>query len=337
MLYMLVLELSEDWQAGLALLDGPLGAKLAKSASYSNFCRSKRLELTSAAEDWAGVARLAGAELASQPDQWAAATQLIGAVRRLQEAGQGREEVKEVETVAGVETLLARLQRENPELRGPWLAGLELLQELRPASCPALLTPALTSYFTQFSSKPVTYSDLERYLSCEADWARDWVREMAAQFTQPPASLAELCRDINLVQLGRLVGEQAGLGVEQLQQEVERLVERYVSAQPLVQHMLPTDLRPSDTYLVLAAHLLWRLWRDTGRDTHFLHCGALLYRGLAACPSNWQLKLLLVRLMREAGAGAAAFTVHASLDIKVVFNHSDGREGSQHFYQYPIY
>jgi hypothetical protein len=37
-------------------------------------------------------------------------------------------------------------------------------------------------------------------------------------------------------------------------------VARWRAVQPLVADLLPTDLRPSDSYLVMAGHLLWDLW-----------------------------------------------------------------------------
>ena len=58
---------------------------------------------------------------------------------------------------------------------------------------------------------------------------------------------------------------------------------------------LATDLRPSDSYLVIAAHLLWDVWIATGSSKHFLRATTILQMGVTSSPSNWQMKLLLIR------------------------------------------
>ena len=78
--------------------------------------------------------------------------------------------------------------------------------------------------------------------------------------------------------------------------QVANLVARWRLVQPLVSDLLTTDLRPSDSYLVLAAHLLWDLWSTTGSSKHFLRATTILQMGVTSSPSNWQMKLLLIRL-----------------------------------------
>ena len=98
--------------------------------------------------------------------------------------------------------------------------------------------------------------------------------------------------------------------------QVANLVARWRHVQPLVSDLLSTDLRPSDSYLVLAAHLLWDLWSTTGSSKHFLRATTILQMGVVSSPSNWQMKLLLIRLYNSAGCGAASASLHSALDIK---------------------
>ena len=93
-------------------------------------------------------------------------------------------------------------------------------------------------------------------------------------------------------------------------------VTKYLAVQHLVKDMVSTDLRPSDEYLILASHLLWDIWQQTREDKFYLQCSVLLHWGLSTSPSNWQLKLMLIRLLTASGCGAWAHEVHASLDIK---------------------
>ena len=50
---------------------------------------------------------------------------------------------------------------------------------------------------------------------------------------------------------------------ERVDQLVSGLCDRYLATQPLVQHIVSTELRPSDGYLVLAGQLLWEKWINT--------------------------------------------------------------------------
>ena len=78
-------------------------------------------------------------------------------------------------------------------------------------------------------------------------------------------------------------------------------VEKYRSVQPLVEDMVITDLRPSDEYLVLVSHLLWDVWHQTKEDKFYLQCVVFLHWALAKSPSNWQLKLMMIRMMISSG------------------------------------
>lgn len=313
LLFLLVLELREAWAEGLEVLEGAMGEKLAKSASYRTFCRSKRLEFLKALGRWEEVARLAREEVEGAPDQWAAYTHYLTAVRRL---GEGEGAAPEGLTRGAAVELVRHQQEEHGGLRGPWLAELELvavLGEESEASAPALIL----QYFDKFGSKHVAFSDLKPYLGLVGEERRqELVLELAARWAGEPTNHAEIYRDVNLAAMRRFAGLHRRLTEEQAGVEVAALVARWRAVQPLVADLLPTDLRPSDSYLVLAAHILWDLWLASGTTSHLLRAATILHLGAAASPSNWQMKLLLVRLYCAAGSAGAAAAIHAGLDIK---------------------
>jgi len=310
LLYVLILELKEDWEGGLAVLDGSLGSRLAKSASYRNFCIAKRVEFHLASEHWEEVARLSREELDKLPDQWSAYTQFISAVKELK-----AKEIASKYTVEEAEQFILSQQSSHPLLRGPWLAQLELVSSFQSSSS---LSPLILSYFTKFCSKPVTFSDLAKYLAMlDTSQQQELVTQLSSQYSNLPVSnIGDICRDVNLVQLSRFCGAMTGLTTTSMEEEVTRLLAKHNSVQHIVADMVPTDLRPSDNYLVLASHLLWELWNTTKQRKYFMQCTALLYMGLSTSPSNWQMKLMLIKLMNLAGAGAVSYTLHTSLDIK---------------------
>jgi len=310
LLYILILELKEDWEAGLAVLDGSLGSKLAKSASYRNFCLAKRVQFHLASGGWEEVARLSREELDKLPDQWSAYTQFISAVKELQ-----LKEVTTTFTVSEAEQFILSQQNSHPAMRGPWLSQLELVSSLQSTS---LLSPLITNYFSKFSTKPVTFSDLAKYLAMlDTDQQQELVTQLTDQYAdQPITNIAEICRDVNLVQLTRSCGNMTTFTTSQLEEEVAKLVGKYNSVQHIVTDIVSTDLRPSDNYLVLASHLLWDLWNTTKEEKYFVKCTSLLYAGLSTSPSNWQMKLMLIKIMNVVGAGAVSHSLHSSLDIK---------------------
>jgi len=310
LLYILILELKEDWKAGLEVLNGPLGKKLAKSASYRNFCFSKRVEFHLASEDWEEVANLAREELDRLPDQWSAYTQFISAVKELQVKNAPSKYTPEE-----AEQFILSQQTTHPLLRGPWLAQLELVSTIQSTS---LLPPLIIDYFDKFSTKPVSFSDLAKYLAMlDRDQQQDLVTQLASKYSdQPIVNIGDICRDVNLVQLSRYCGNMTGLSTSLMEKEVTRLVEKYNSVQHIVADMVATDLRPSDNYLVLAAHILWDLWNSSKEEKYFMQCASLLYMGLSTSPSSWQMKLMLIKIMNLVGAGAVSYSLHSSLDIK---------------------
>ena len=217
--------------------------------------------------------------------------------------------------IAEVETFIKAAQSEHPEMRGPWLAELELKsQQGKTEDLPDLIK----SYFSKFGSKLVTYSDMTMYLSAlDRETQKRIHAELSSQYSAVEiSSVADICRDMILVQLDRFCGNHQGLSEEESQTLVTDLLRRYESVQHLVENMVSTDIRPSDEYLVLASHILWTVWLETGLDKYFSQNISLLAWALTSSPANWQVKLLMTRLLTSVGAAGAAFSVHAGLDIK---------------------
>jgi len=309
LLYILILELKEDWRGGLSVLDGPLGKKLVNSASYKNFCLTKRVEFHVASGDWEEVAKLSTDELDRLPDQWKAYTQLITAVKELNSRENTTFNIQEAENY------ILSQQNKYPDIRGPWLAQLELVSEMKDAS---LLPPLIIAYFEKFGSKPVAFSDLSKYLSKLSPTQRlELVDSLTNKFSDMKIdNIGDICRDVNLNQISRFCGKMSKSNNVQLEEEARRLVNKHKSVQHIVGNMVPTDLRPSDNYLVLASHFLWDLWTSTKDATYFVQCTSVLFTGLTTSPSNWQMKLMLIRAMNIVGAGAVSYNLHSSLDIK---------------------
>ena len=113
-------------------------------------------------------------------------------------------------------------QTDHSDQRGPWLAEMELAAVFGHQD---RLPQLIVDYFTRFSTKLVTYSDIIKYIDHVTDDQKKHVySELLSQFGDKDiTSLAEICRDVNICQLNRYCGNHVNLSVEQLLTEVERL------------------------------------------------------------------------------------------------------------------
>ena len=71
----------------------------------------------------------------------------------------------------------------------------------------------------------------------------------------------------------------------------------------------PTEQRPTDAYVVLAGHLLWELWAETGNDDYFWKAVVALEFALKLSPASYHLRFLLVRFYNKIGKGFFYFLV----------------------------
>lgn len=327
MIYLMIRQLRKDWSGALDVLNGPLGKKLENSASYHAHCISKRIELEERLENWTEVARLTRNVLLSQPDSWDTIVSYVAAVHNVQERqGKGRAENEVAydlkpnridRSIEEAESLMTCLGNGYPGLRGPYLAKLEICYRMKDSDTDKL-QELLIDYIQVFGSRPVCFSDIKKYLKAvPAQQRNDFILRLRDQFPdQVPATTDEIYREICLSGIERFLGKHLGLSTDVVERMVTGLLDRYVSTQPLVAHMLDSEIRPSDGYIVIASHLLWEKWMDTRANRFFMLATAMLRLGLTYSPSNWQLMIFLVRFYGRVGGGGLAEKVHAALDVK---------------------
>ena len=82
---------------------------------------------------------------------------------------------------------------------------------------------------------------------------------------------------------------------------VEELFKTYESCQKLVKNYISTEVRPSDGYVVLAAHILWDLWAETGEDLYFWKAAVHLQAALQLSPASHDLKFILIKFYNKIG------------------------------------
>ncbi|XP_023344164.1 N-alpha-acetyltransferase 25, NatB auxiliary subunit [Eurytemora carolleeae] len=326
MLYLMILELKQDWKGAVDVLNSPLGKKLENSASFHLHCINKRIELEERLENWPEVARLSRNILLSQPDSWETATSYVRAVHCIQKSGR-KGSLKEMQydlkpnridrTLVEAESLMDCLGKGYPGLRGPKLAKLEICYRTMDG-CSLSLQDLLMDYIDVFGTRPVCFSDIKKYLKAiPLEQRNNFILKLRERYPdEVPNSSGEIYREICLSGVERFLGKHSDLSTEMVESIVSGLINRYVACQPLVAHLERTELRPCDGYLVIASHLLWEKWETTRNIRFFLFSCSLLRLGLQYSPSNWQMKFLLIRLCGRAGAGSLCDEVHAGIDVK---------------------
>jgi len=333
MLYLMILELRKDWKGALDVLNGTLGKKLENSASYHLHAINKRVDIEERLKNHTEVARLCRNILLSQPDSWDTLVSYIKAVIAIQDSGAAKptDDVpydlkpnRIDRTVEEAESLLDCLGSGYPGLRGPYLAKLEICYRTKDAS--SRLQELLINYIHVFGTRPVCFSDIKKYLTViPMDQRNDFILRLREQYPDVlPTSRGEIYREVCITGVERFLGKHRNLSLPAVEKVVEGLLNKYVSVQPLVQGAEPTELLPSDGFVLLASHLLWDTWMTSNNNRYFYMMCSMLRLGLQHSPSNWQLKLLLIRLCGRAGAGGLCQEIHGSLDVKYLMQDTLG-------------
>ena len=150
--------------------------------------------------------------LNKMPDQWNAWQDLITASINLDNE----------DKVAEVRELIESMQSNHPEMRGPLLADMEFHSKLRKVD---ELPTLIVEYFKKFSSKLVTYSDIIMYIEMLSEQQRKEVYKSISTWAKDRevSNQAEICRDVIICQLARYCGLHDDLTLDQMQTEVEKL------------------------------------------------------------------------------------------------------------------
>lgn len=197
-------------------------------------------------------------------------------------------------------------------LRGPYLARFELAKLLQANN---LLIDGLLGdvgvlfieYFRKFGHKPCCVSDLRNYLNLlptgkRLELAGKLVKEVGISATSVPQSEDQMQRHICALQLSRLCGSHKELQYEHAMALVTAFAFHYQHGfQSFGKDMLQTEQGPSDAYILLAAHLLYDLFVKSDSTRPLLLALMLLKNAIRNSPSNFHIKLLMLRIYHVLG------------------------------------
>lgn len=334
-LYLLILELEHKYEEALNILEGPLGEKL---TSFLNFKATKRAELLRKLSRWSAVNAAYKSLVSNNPDNWNFYSEYLNSTMKLIEANyQPKENESDGSidyTVQMAQNFILKLvevekSKESRVLRGPFLAYIKLLCLTLKVSdafgSQALLGELLTDYFQRFGDKICFFSDIMPHLIFVEDEKKPEVLTAVKAIVSIESSengikfvsdARQLQQHMAYLQLSRYFGVHDKLNIMEKTALVEELLLRYQNAHEFGADLLSTDMKPNDGYSILVAHILIDVWRETGDQKTLNQIIVILEGALRNSPSNYQIKLLLIKLYNLIGAVGPTYTLYETMGIK---------------------
>ncbi|XP_034781420.2 N-alpha-acetyltransferase 25, NatB auxiliary subunit-like isoform X2 [Acipenser ruthenus] len=341
-LYFMILERLGKYVEALEVVRGKLGEKLTSELqSRENKCMALYKKL----DRWPECNALSRKLLLTNPDDWQFFLSYFDSLFHVideswsppEEGEHSLEGEVESSVAQAIKFVLDRISAEETkgsrQLRGPYLARLELIQRLRQRGSPEekeLGEPheLMFQYFEKFGDKPCCISDLKIFLDLLApDQHVQFINRVmeTVPLTAPaedaialPADTKALQRHLCVVQLARSLGLHHAMDREHKLSLIHELKTRYRHGLEFGKSSLKTELQYSDVYCLLAAHVLIDMWAETGEEWSLWQCLGLLEEGLIQSPSNAQFKLLLILIFCRLGAFEPVVDLYSSLDAKHV-------------------
>ncbi|KFM68081.1 N-alpha-acetyltransferase 25, NatB auxiliary subunit, partial [Stegodyphus mimosarum] len=341
-LYLMILEQQEKYEEAIEVLDGPLREKL---SPYQDVLHRRKAEFLIKLQRWPEANKAFKKLILGNPDQWSYYVEYFKSVYNLIESNWQPDE-NSIDTPEGcvdynfqmaIDFVAALVEEQNGtrdgrKLRGPYLAQIELLNELLKRNDPLAnkigsMVEILASFYEQFGSKPSCFVDLSHVISTMALKEEDikmlldkikasLVAENSTEDITLPKDLKQMNRHLCYSRLCHYFGFQEDWNQHQQLTYAHELIERYHHGLQFGSDLLSTENQPADNYCLLAAHTLINIWKQTGDERLIAQVIVLLEQSLKSTPANFQLKLLLLKMYNIIGAVGASYGMYESIDVK---------------------
>ena len=331
-LYLMILERQKKFQDVLQVLTGPLSKYLPNHLDFVNRRKAMTLQLLASNKATADAFKsLAEAH----PDQLEYYEGWIDASFRMDEAPPESPSHKKrsyVQTAIDVLRKFEKSPKKQWKLRAPYFARLFLYTRLKSrmedtersqemcAQISKSGSDLLMDFYTAFGNKPCFFKDcfyiLSKYETCR-EFLPQFIKEINSNVSSNPdgsASIDDIQRNLHLDAL-IFLNEHATMTREEKVKKVCLLMGRYSLHLKEVGDLLPNEVNPADGHCILAAHILMD---DTKDESLLISAILLLKMGLECSPSNHFMKVLLLSLYNNFGAGKLCGTIFESLDIKYI-------------------
>ncbi|KAG7303190.1 hypothetical protein JYU34_011653 [Plutella xylostella] len=323
-LYIMILELQEDWQGVLNFLENPLYTRLVPG-SMPQAC----MPYLKKVGQWKRLNLLCKDLLIDNPDRWDYYMSYFDSVFELinnpsEADGDGNADDTAEKCHEFICSLIESMST-GKRLRGPYLARLELWRRLSTTGDASLLGSGAAlclQYLRAFAHKPCAVPDLRAYLDAlprgerEAQ-CREFLTCLGFDEESQPDNMDDVQRHVSCLGCWRLAAPPPAAPAclalaNTLRGHFIRCVERgpYSST--------ATEFCAADVYALLAAHHYYYAAQQQQSSSPLLSACALLELLLRRSPANFHAKLLLVQLYHTLGNGLAADHWFSRLDVKHV-------------------
>ncbi|XP_055933094.1 N-alpha-acetyltransferase 25, NatB auxiliary subunit-like [Argiope bruennichi] len=343
-LYLMILERQGKYDKAIEVLEGPLKEKL---SPYQDTLLKRKAEYLAKLEKWPETNQAYKKLILGSPDQWSYYKEYFNSVCHLVDCNWQPEEnsYEKLEDAVDydfqkaidfVEALVEEQNgvRDGRKLRGPYLAQIKLLDELIKRNSPlsnkiGSMVDVLVRFYEHFGTKASCFIDLTYvmdYVSITEEEIKlvlekikaSLVLESSTENITLPKDVKQMYRHLCYSRLYHFYGYHLNSELTQQYAYVRELTERYNHALQFGKNLLSTETQPADDYCLLAAHMLVSIWQKTGDERLIGQVMVVLENGLKHSPSNYQIKLLLIKLYNIIGAVGASYSLYENVDVKHV-------------------
>ena len=113
--------------------------------------------------------------------------------------------------------------------------------------------------------------------------------------------LDDVHRHVAMFMLERFLGAHEQLDVDSAVDLASRLQKLYFACERMARMFTANEVCPTDAYLLLAAHILWKLWTDTQEDKYFWQAIVPMEFALNIIPANFHIRFALIKFYSHAG------------------------------------
>ncbi|KAJ3291311.1 N-alpha-acetyltransferase 25, NatB auxiliary subunit [Rhizoclosmatium sp. JEL0117] len=318
-LYVLVLEAQKKYLGCVKLLSSELASRLCKVEAELQYLVLKYMHLAGQTDSVVDLSRDA---LRNAPDDWRMHLSLVESLHALLlEEHEDLSNVNVEESsdfIRALDFFLELQQEAKDKVKGPFLGQIELLFKF---GLYEKIQPCLVSYFNRFGTTISFFEDVRRYLDTVPVDSRlslvSALNDHQIEFTNNAKDLIAACRKrINFYKVKFCFSE---LLTDEEKEEFTRvLIKEYETSLEMGKDLKATERQYGDDCLVITSLLILDRF-DVSRETALLyHAILLLETGLQKSTSNFQMKIMLVRLYTALGVSQPVVTHSLSLDVKQV-------------------
>ncbi|CAL1537069.1 unnamed protein product [Lymnaea stagnalis] len=352
LLYLIILELQGKWQEALEILEGPLGGQLGNEL---NLRETRLAHVCTQMAKWDKVFKIYKDLLNETPDDWTFWLKYQDAGFHMVEEhiSENKSELSD-STLKEMDSFIKEkiaAMSDGVLLRGPYLAQIEFRKQLLKRNWSCLesqedILRLLQDYYDKFGHHSCCYSDMRLYVDFLTSEEVDKVFQAHSLILNKlpnckcyslvlslcSMQVKQMTRHLVYIQLSRTMGKHIILSIDNALRLSKDLLLRYQDGLRFGKDppLLVTDLQYSDNYLLLAVHLLLDVWTKTGDDIHLWRAIVHLELGIRESKSNYQIKLLLIRLYCIKGVFGPCPSLYDSMEIKHIMNDTMGYIVSNH-------